>query len=150
MNKITWAPIIPLIGGFSVGAEMAIGHGPEAIYSYDGFLANDSHYVNYQQKTLGRDVNYSVLQDINEKMSKLNIVVATPPCAALSSLNSGTSEESRGATCAKNEWIYRTATDAIELFDADVYICENAPALYTNKGKLVADTLAEIAISRGR
>jgi hypothetical protein len=54
MKQIKWAPIISLIGGFSVGAEMAIGHEPEEIYSYDGFQGNDSSYVNYQQNTLER------------------------------------------------------------------------------------------------
>ena len=36
MNKkeITWAPLIPLIGGQMLGAERAFGKPPTAIYSY--------------------------------------------------------------------------------------------------------------------
>lgn len=152
MKQIKWAPIIPLIGGFSVGAEMAIGHAPEEIYSYDGFQANDSSYVNHQQKTLGRDVKYTLIDETScqTKLGKLNIIVATPPCAALSAFNTSKNEESRGSGCKKNEWIYRSATDAINMFDTDVYICENAPALYTNKGRGVAETLMKIAEQTGR
>ena len=41
MSDITWAPLIPLIGGLPLGAEKATGKPPEAIYSYEGFEAND-------------------------------------------------------------------------------------------------------------
>ena len=45
MSDITWAPLIPLIGGLPLGAEKATGKPPEAIYSYEGFEANDGQYV---------------------------------------------------------------------------------------------------------
>ena len=68
MNKkeITWAPLIPLIGGQALGAEKAFGKPPEAIYSFGGFEANDNHYVNYQQNTLGRDIPYVLLDSSPE------------------------------------------------------------------------------------
>ena len=46
-NEITWAANIPLIGGFPIGCEKAMGKPPVSVYSYDGFWDNDSHYMNY-------------------------------------------------------------------------------------------------------
>lgn len=149
MTKITWAPIIPLIGGFPLGAETTIGHAPEFIGSYDGFASNDSHYVNHQQVTLGRtDMEYKIITNDTPK-GKLNIVVGTPPCAALSQLNTGKSAAVKGSGCAKNEWMYEVFKDAIDRYDADVVMIENAPALYTTKGKGVADKLYELVKERG-
>ena len=87
MNKkeITWAPLIPLIGGSSLGAEKAFGKPPEAIYSYGGFESNDGHYVNYQQNTKGRDIPYIKLDEVeNSGLTQVDVVTGTPPCAALS------------------------------------------------------------------
>lgn len=151
MKKVKWAPHIPLIGGHPLGAEMATGIPPSAIYSLPGFHANDRHYINYQNVTLGRNLDYNIIEpDDMAFIEKLDIVVSTPPCAALSSLNSGKSEESRGAGCAKNDFMYICALHAIHSFDAEVLIVENAPSLYTNKGQLVADKLVNIAKDNGR
>ena len=54
MTNLTWAPLVPLIGGQMLGAEKAFGKPPVAIYSYDGFEANDSHYINYQNNVKKR------------------------------------------------------------------------------------------------
>ena len=151
-DSITWAPIVPLIGGFPLGAERAIGKPPVEIFSYEGFDANDSQYVNFQHNTRGReDIPYT---EINEESSsqikkKINIIVGTPPCAALSQLNTGTSEESKGAKSPKNDWMYKVAEDGMKLFEADVIMIENAPALYTKKGTLVAERMYEIAKENG-
>lgn len=143
MNDITWAPIIPLIGGLPLGAEAAMGKNPEAIYSYAGFQGNDSHYVNYKG-----GVEYIQI-DENMPKRKVNIIVATPPCAGLSQLNTGKSESAKGATADVNKWMYQVLRDGVEKFDADVIIGENAPALYTNKGKPVADEMLRIAREYG-
>lgn len=147
-ESITFAPIIPLIGGFPLGAEHALGVQPSAIYSYAAFAGNDSHYVNYQQNTLGRDVEYIDITK-EEKYDSVDIVMCTPPCAALSSLNSSSNPEASGAGCAKNEWMYISITDAITKLDAKVVMVENAPALYTTKGKIVADNIYAIAKEYG-
>ena len=149
MNKeITWAPLIPLIGGQMLGAERAFGTAPSAIYSYDGFQANDGHYVNYQQNTLGRDVSYILLED-NIPRGKVDVISGTPPCAALSQLNTGMSAESKGATCAKNDWMYQVFTEAIDNFEVKAVVVENGPALFTNKGYEVAKKLYDICNERG-
>jgi len=148
-KEITWAPLIPLIGGQMLGAEKAFGKPPEVIYSYDGFQDNDSHYVNYQQVTKGRDIPYVLLDSDNPKIKKVDVVSGTPPCAALSQLNTGTTAESKGAGCAKNEWMYKVFEDGIDILGAKVVIVENAPALYTNKGRPVANNLYDICAQRG-
>lgn len=147
-KEITFAPVIPLIGGFPLGAEQALGIPPSVIYSYPAFAGNDSHYVNYQQNTLGRDVEYVDITK-EEKYDQIDIVMCTPPCAALSSLNSSSNPEASGAGCAKNEWMYISITDAIEKLNAKVIMVENAPALYTTKGKIVADNIYAIAKEHG-
>jgi len=148
-QDITWAPLIPLIGGQMLGAEKAFGKPPEAIYSYTGFEANDGHYVNYQQNTKGRDIPYVLLDSENPNIRQVDVVSGTPPCAALSQLNTGLSEESKGAKCAKNEFMYQVFQDGIDILGAKVVIVENAPALYTNKGRPVANRLYEICAERG-
>ena len=151
MNKkeITWAPLIPLIGGQALGAEKAFGKPPEAIYSFGGFEANDSHYVNYQQNTLGRDIPYVLLDSDNPQIRQVDVVTGTPPCAALSQLNTGTTTESKGPGCAKNEFMYMVFENGIDVLGAKVVIVENAPALFTNKGRPVANKLYEICKERG-
>lgn len=151
MNKkeITWAPLIPLIGGQALGAEKAFGKPPEAIYSFGGFEANDSHYVNYQQNTLGRDIPYVLLDSDNPNIRQVDVVTGTPPCAALSQLNTGTTTESKGPGCAKNEFMYMVFENGIDVLGAKVVIVENAPALFTNKGRPVANKLYEICKERG-
>jgi len=152
MNKkeITWAPLIPLIGGQALGAEKAFGKPPEAIYSFGGFEANDSHYVNYQQNTLGRkDIPYVLLDSENPNIKQVDVVTGTPPCAALSQLNTGTTAESKGAGCAKNDFMYMVFENGIDVLGAKVVIVENAPALFTNKGRPVANKLYEICKERG-
>jgi len=148
MSDVTWVSHIPLIGGQMLGAEKAFGVPPLAIYSYDGFQANDSHYVNYQNNVKGRGLEYRLL-DEGPPIHRADVVSGTPPCAALSQLNTGQTEEAKGAKCAKNEWMYRVFEDAFDLFDAKVVVVENAPALYTNKGRDVANNLFDICAKRG-
>jgi DNA (cytosine-5)-methyltransferase 1 len=149
MNDLTWAPIIPLIGGFSLGAEMAAKKPPVGIYSYGAFAKNDSHYVHYQNETLKRNIPYYALdnEEVSVPKRKIDIMVATPPCAGLSQLNTGKkgSEKGSGSCAVQNEWMYRSAIDAIENFSPTVIIGENAPTLYTKMGEGVVENLYEIA-----
>jgi site-specific DNA-cytosine methylase len=149
MSDITWAPLIPLIGGLPLGAEKATGKPPEAIYSYEGFEANDGQYVNYQQETLGRPIQYIPIDEGTNTPKKVNLVVATPPCAGLSQLNTGKDKSKKGADAEVNKWMYQSAIDGMTKFEADVIIGENAPALYTNKGQPVAERLLELARQHG-
>ena len=143
-----WAPIIPLIGGFPLGAFMATGKKPHAIYSYSAFAKNDQHLVEYW-----KDVPYYHLDDEEQTVpsTQLDLMVATPPCAGLSMLNTGpkTSAKGSGSCAVQNEWMYRSTVDAIDRFSPKVIIGENAPTLYTKMGEGVAENLYEIAQSKG-
>lgn len=81
MTNITWAPHIPLVGGFPIGTEMALGCPPEEIFSLPGFFGNDKHYVNYQNVTLGRsELTYTPIDPDDLGFDrKINIIVGTPP-----------------------------------------------------------------------
>jgi site-specific DNA-cytosine methylase len=147
----SWIPHIPLIGGLPLGAEAALGTAPKFVSSLDGFWANDSHYMNHQVETLQRQVEYRTI-DADERsfIEKVDIVVSTPPCAGLSQLNTGKANSSaKGADAEKNQFMYIAAEQAMKCYDAEVIIGENAPALYTNKGKPVADKLLAIARANG-
>lgn len=148
MNNMTWAPMIPLIGGFPLGAEAAFKKPPVGIYSYSDFEKNDSHYENYLNKTKNYNVPY-IKMDEEFIGQQIDVIVGTPPCAALSQLNTGRNESVKGAGCQKNEWMYRVFEEGIDTFKARAIVVENAPALYTNKGKDVADRLYKIAKDRG-
>lgn len=147
MSDITWAPIIPLIGGQMLGAEKAFGKPPEAIYSYADFGANDSHYVNYQNNVKGRNLDYIMIPESSAR--HIDVISGTPPCAALSQLNTGQTAEAKGAGCAKNEWMYEVFKEGIDRFSAKAVVVENAPALFTNKGREVANNLFDICRERG-
>jgi site-specific DNA-cytosine methylase len=145
-QKFTWAPLVPLIGGFPVGIESAFGTAPEAIYSFPG-IGNDEHYVNYQQNTLGRkDVKFVTFPPEDTSfIQKINLIVCTPPCAGLSSLNTSKNPLKQGHTGEQNQAMYDCLKSAITKFDADMIAIENAPALATKKGVIVADKLRAIA-----
>ena len=141
-HDFTWASIMPLIGGMSLGTERAFGKPPEAIYSYEG-IPNDEHYVNYQHNTLGRNhiPFVKICPTDNSFIKKVNLVVCVPLCSGLSSLNTSKNVNKQGTFAEANETLYNTLTNAALKFDADVILLENAPALATKKGKDVADRL---------
>ena len=149
-TDFTWATIMPLIGGMPLGTEKAFGKPPEAIYSYAG-IPNDEHYVNYQHNTLGRKNIPFVTIDPNDNsfIKKVNLVVCTPLCSGLSSLNTSKNVNKQGTLAEANQTLYNTLTNAAKKFDPEVIILENAPALATNKGKGVADKLYELGKELG-
>ena len=44
---MSYASIIPLIGGETIAMENVFGERPKYIMSYDGFEANDNHLVHH-------------------------------------------------------------------------------------------------------
>ena len=46
MDNITYASIVPLIGGVTIAMQNVFGREPEYIMSYSGFKANDSQLTN--------------------------------------------------------------------------------------------------------
>jgi site-specific DNA-cytosine methylase len=152
-QNIKFLSIVPLIGGFTLGAEKKLGKKPEALVSYPPFAGNDSQIVNHY----GDEVPYIVLSDDESDIQKLlqpykniDIVTSTCPCAGLSQLNSSKSgDKARGADAAQNQWMYRSTEDVLKFIQPTVLVGENAPALYTNAGVPVAEKLREIGKKYG-
>lgn len=130
-----WASMIPLIGGFTIGAAQAIGTNPNYIYTFDGFESNDSHCLHY----------YNKVKHIHnpEKIAKLDLVILTPPCSALSLLNKYSNEEYDSI-----KYLYETTKICIDS-NVTTIIGENAPALFTKKGQNVVKKLFNIIREKG-
>lgn len=148
-EKLTWSAIIPLIGGFPLGAHEAIGHPAEEIIGFDGFWNNDGEFMAYYGKKYGTP--YRIMEHLDQPLKKVNIAVATPPCAGLCMLTSSSaSANKRGPNADQNIWIHRACEVAFHHLDTDVLIIENAPALYTNYGKPLLERLKQYAWENGR
>lgn len=145
-KKYTYAAIVPLIGGEVIGTSEALnGQLPEYVLSYSPFKNNDEHYINYIRTQKGWTGDY-VMLDENEdyEAAAVDVVLTTCPCAGLSSFSTTSSENS-----ATNDWMYRTAEYVLGTIKPKVFWGENAPRLYGNSGKKVADRLHEIGKVNG-
>jgi len=138
-----YAPLIPLIGGLPLGASAVFGNHPDVIYTYKAFNTNDSIYVNHLQSK-GIDVEMNYIDESPRIHNDLDVIVATPPCAGLSSL-------SQCSHCASpvNDWMIESSRFILEKVQPKVLYGENAPALATNKGRPVALKLFKLAQEYG-
>jgi len=148
-KKIKWAPIFPLVGGFPLGAEKAIGRAPEYILSYDVAAFNDSFYNRYINET--RNLNVPFLRiDATEfdpsSLSEIDIAVATPFCSGLSMLSTS---KQRGSDAEVNKWIYESTEFCMKHTGAKVIIGENAPGLYSEMGEKLRDNLVKMGEKYG-
>jgi len=146
MSKdITYASIVPLIGGENLGImESMNGQLPEWILSYSDFQANDSHFVNYLREKKNWDGEYALLDEDSSKRSTVDVVNTVCPCAGLSSLS-----RTSGADSSVNEWMYKTAEYVLSEIRPEVFWGENAPRLFSKVGEKVAQRLHEIGKSNG-
>lgn len=145
-KKYTYAAIVPLIGGEVIGASEALGGQlPEYVLSYSPFKNNDEHYINYIRSQRGWSGDYVMIdENVDYSPKHVDVVMTTCPCAGLSSFSTTSSENS-----ATNDWMYRTAEYVLSKIKPTVFWGENAPRLYSNSGKKVADRLHEIGKSFG-
>ena len=155
-SDITWAAIIPLIGGVPLAMEQVFKSKPKYVLSWSPFQYNDSHYINYIRKQ-GWTGNYYVL-DHNETsiipnvtsefndadIPYVDVIGGTPPCAGLSSFSTTSSADSK-----VNDWMINATKFVLETCKPKIYWFENAPRLGTEKGKPVADKLFNIAKDNG-
>lgn len=151
-NKITFAAIAPLIGGNPIGAEYAIGAPPEYVIGMDGFWGNDTLYMNWLNNTRGLNIPYLKITENEDqaKMTNVDVVIATCPCAGLSNLvTANVSKEKRGADAQQNEHMYSSTHFVLNNIKPKVLMGENAPALFTIKGRKVAEKLRTIAEQYG-
>ena len=147
MSDITFSPIIPLIGGFPIGAQHATGNTPTQVISAVPFGANDALYINWL-KQRGYPIDRVDFQTEPEKIKPVDFVICTPPCAGLSTLG----RKKKGVDRADNpvnDWLYTALKVGIENAKAKVVIIENAPALSTKIGKPVLAKLQGIAEKAG-
>jgi site-specific DNA-cytosine methylase len=151
MKQYKHATIIPLIGGMPIAQQMSFNNQPpEYVLSYSAFNANDSHYLHWLNNIRKYDVPYVVLDSqeqqptISESCRKVDAICATPPCAGLSSFST-----TSGADSAVNDWMYISTQQVLEEYRPRVFWGENAPRLFTEKGKPVVDRLKEIGEKNG-
>lgn len=147
-KKITYAPIVPLIGGEPLGVMEALdGQLPEYVLSYSPFGNNDSHYINHLREKKDWKGEYVIIDDEqfqNYVPKQVDVVMSTCPCAGLSSLSTTSSADS-----AVNDWMYTTAEYVLDKVKPKVFWGENAPRLFSSSGKPVADKLFEIGKKYG-
>lgn len=147
-KKLTYAPIVPLIGGETLGAMQALdGQLPEYVLSYTPFEDNDSHYIKYLREQKGWTGDYIAIDKPefeNYVPKQVDVVMSTCPCAGLSSLSVSSSADSP-----VNEWLYTTAEYVLKNVKPKVFWGENAPRLFSKVGKKVADKMFEIGKEHG-
>lgn len=136
MNDITYASIVPLIGGSTLAIKQELNKNPEYILSYKAFSRNESHLIDY----LNVDIPYYYLDEKIPKIKSVDIVSTICPCAGLSHLNVNSSPDAY-----QNDWMYKTADFVLNKIKPKVFFGENAPSLITNKGIKVRNVLVEIA-----
>lgn len=144
-KKITYASIVPLIGGESIGAMQALdGQMPEYVLSYTPFANNDKHYIAYL-RSKGWKGDYVFLDEKTDYAPKhVNVVNAVCPCAGLSSLSTTSSADSK-----VNDWLYVSTRDVLERVKPDVFWGENAPRLYSKTGSSVVEKMFAIGREYG-
>ena len=148
-NNITYASIVPLIGGENLGIMQSMNNQlPEYVLSYTPFAKNDSHFISYLREKHGWSGDYIFLDAEGNESYKptkhVNVVNTVCPCAGLSSLSVTSSADSE-----MNEWMYKTSEYVLGTIKPDMFWGENAPRLFTNAGKKVADRLFAIGQENG-
>lgn len=123
--KYTYASIVPLIGGETIGMQNAFGTRPEYVLSYEAFQANDSQLLNYYNN----EVPYRLLDKANDPVEKVDVINSTCPCAGLSSLSPHASSTNK-----MNDWMIETAKHVLGKVKPKIFWGENAPRLASKMG----------------
>ena len=137
---MSYASIIPLIGGETIAMENVFGERPKYILTYDGFQANESHLLNHYN----HEVPYLNLSEGASYTEKVNVINTVCPCAGLSSLS-----PSAGSNNPMNEWMYTAAEYVLSEAQPDVFWGENAPRLASKMGEPVVKKLRKIGDKYG-
>ena len=176
-KKFKWGVIQPLTGGMYIGARNAIGYDAEWCLSFPGLrdvkynkegvltLAGNEynlynwfakHNINLPYYTFNRGMFDQVgsLEDVilsdGEKdvqldYSDIDLVVAVPVCSGLSRVTTSSKE----AKDEHNRNMLFIASYALGVIKPKIYIFENAPELYSNRGEEVRSELETIAKKYG-
>ena len=136
---IKHASIIPLIGGETIGQELSFGSRPEWLASYAPFQSNDSHLVNYYG-----DVPYHALDEGATPSSRVDVINTVCPCAGLSTLSHGYSEDNHN-----NRWMVETAKYVLGELRPAVFWGENAPNFAGKVGDKVRNEIRQVGRDNG-
>ena len=136
---IKHASIVPLIGGETIGSELAFGEKPTYMMSYEAFEANDAHARNYYSGT-----PYYVLDKGENPSESVDVVSSVCPCAGLSQLSHGFGDDNPN-----NQWMEITARHVLENVKPKVFWGENAPGFAGKIGDTVRNKLKQIGKENG-
>lgn len=144
MTTYTHGHIIPLVGGSTVGATLALEKEPEWIASWSKtFGANDQYCLQYFDKTPFHD-----LDEGNYPSKYVDIVTCLPPCAGLSMANTTSGDKAnnpRGCSAPSNMHMYHASEFAMSKIKPKAIMVENAPALYSKMGEEFAERINALA-----
>jgi len=154
MQFIKHGAIIPLAGGFSLGASKILNELPSVIFSWKPFYNNDKLYLRYLQKH-NYNVPYYQIDDENinideiteQYKNKIHIFCGIPPCSGLS--QAAQRKAGTRGSAPPNDWMYKSAEFILNNLQPIVYSFENAPTLFTNSGNDVRNKLIDIARKHG-
>lgn len=148
MTAYTHGHIIPLVGGSTVGATLALEKEPEWIASWsDSFGANDQYCLKYFDK-----VPFHNLDEGNYPTKHVDIVTCLPPCAGLSMANTTSGDKAnnpRGCSAPSNMHMYNASEFAMSKIKPKAMMVENAPALYSKMGEEFAERINSLAAEHG-
>ena len=136
---IKHASIVPLIGGETIGSELAFGEKPTYMMSYEAFKANDSHALNYYSGT-----PYYVLDKGERPTESVDVISSVCPCAGLSQLSHGFGEDNPN-----NQWMKITAEHVLGTIKPKVFWGENAPGFAGKIGEKIRNELKQIGKENG-
>jgi len=134
------ATIVPLIGGETLGSERAFGSRPEWLASYEPFMANDSHLLNYYNN----EVPYHLIDKGDFPKTKVDVISTVCPCAGLSQLSHGFGDHNPN-----NKWMTETAKYVLGELKPEVFWGENAPGFAGKIGENVRNQVRQIGLDNG-
>tara|TARA_Y100001937_G_scaffold117292_1_gene170376 strand:+ start:179 stop:1366 length:1188 start_codon:yes stop_codon:yes gene_type:complete len=137
---MSYASIVPLIGGETIAMENIFGERPKYILTFDGFQANEEHLLNHYNN----EVPYLNLSEGHSFTEKVNVINTVCPCAGLSSLS-----PSAASNNPMNEWMYKSAEYVLGEVKPKVFWGENAPRLASKMGEPVVKRLRKIGEENG-
>lgn len=144
MTSYTHGHIIPLVGGSTVGATLALEKDPEWIASWsNSFGANDQYCLKYFDKT-----PFYNLDENNYPDKYVDIVTCLPPCAGLSMANTTSGDKvnnPRGCSAPSNMHMYHASEFAMSKIKPKAIMVENAPTLYSKMGEEFAERINALA-----
>jgi len=136
---IKHATIVPLIGGETIGQELAFGSRPTYLMSYEAFWPNDRHAANHYS-----DVPYYVLDKNQKPTEQVDVIGTVCPCAGLSQLSHGYGDHNQN-----NQWMINTTKYILGEVKPRVFWGENAPGFAGKIGKNIREQMLKIAQDNG-